>query len=440
MLGGEYYYVKDYEKAEAVCEKLMDKYKDNRRLRYLYADVLEAQEKYDEAMKQFNEIMNMANGDVKILMEMDDRRKRINPFIIERKKKRLEEDPEDIQARIDLCWAYIQSDMEKQAQEVFASMKEEKTPAFDYYNILSNLTYFTKDYKTGVEALKKLIEVIDELPQDSEKNKSRKKRKDEMYNRMAYFYQELNDDENAGKAYEKALEIAEDKTSVLTAMTQMAFRKEDYEKAREYSQRLIEEKPDSAYGHALLAYAYFYLRHDQEAYDMVNRSLDMDGSDIGLYVLKIRILLRNNAYEEAESVIEYLESFDLKDDPSVLYARGLLSETRDKDDQKAKEYYERSLEKIGDDGADYGMIDDLYYHLLCIIGETLDGNKKEDRDKMMEICEKGLSFNTHNKDLREYKGWLLLKDKQYEEALKIYEDLEKDENHTGYIDSQLDNM
>ena len=437
LLAGEYYYATEYEKAEKECERLLEKHKDSIRLRRLYADVLEAEEKYDEAVEQFNTIMRMANGEVKILADMSERRKRINPLIIERKKEYLMDHPEDVQAKIDLCWAYIQNDLNKEAIELFATMTEEETPAFDYYNLASNLTYLNKDYAKGTDAIKKLIIAIDELPEDSEKNISRKKRKDEMYGRMAYFYQELGDEDNMMKAYEKALEFAEDKGSTLAGMAQSAFRKENYEKAMEYAQRLVEEKPDSVYGYALLAWAHFYLHNDQEAFNAVSRALNMDGSDIGLYLLKIRILIRNNAFDEALNIIEYLESYDLKEDPSVLYARGLLCRQKDDDNEKAKEYFERSLEKIGDDGADYAMTDDIYLKLLYIEGETLNGKVKEDRDKMMEICDKGLSFNPKNKELLDYKGWLLMMDGQTQESLKIYLELEKDKDHSGYVDYQI---
>ena len=437
LLAAEYHHAGEYEKAQKECERLLEKHRDNIRLRRLYATVLEAQENYDGAVEQFNEISRMAGGEMKILMEMNERRKRINPFIIERKKEHLKDHPDDVQAKIDLCWAYLQSEMDKEAEEVFLTMTKEEMPAFDYYNILSNLTYYSKDYAGGIEALNDLISVIDELPEDSDKNISRKKRKDEMYNRMAYFYQEMGEKESAIKAYEKALEFAKDKGSVLASMAQMAFREGNYEKALEYAQRLVKEKPDSSYGYTLLTWAHFYLHNDQEAFDAVSRAIELDGSDIGMYILKIRILIRNSAFKEAEEIIAYLESYDLKEDPSVLYARGLLCREKDNDAQKAKEYYETALEKIGDRGADYAMTDDLYLRLLYIEGETLDGNVKEDREKMMEFAEKGLSFNPRNKELLEYKGWLLMKDNQIEESLKIYLELEKDEGHSGYIDYQI---
>ena len=159
--------------------------------------------------------------------------KRINPLIIERKKEHLKDHPEDVQAKIDLIWAYIQNDLTKEAEELFSSLTKEEMPAFDYYNIASNLTYFNKEYVKGIDAVENLIIAIDELPEDSEKNISRKKRKDEMYSRMAYFYQELGEQDKMAQAYEKALEFADDKGAVLTNMAQSAFRNENYEKALE---------------------------------------------------------------------------------------------------------------------------------------------------------------------------------------------------------------
>ena len=436
MLGREYYTSGDYEKAEELCKKQMERHKDVAKLRNFYADVLEVQKKYDDAMKEINAMMQMAEGDTRVLNDLNERRKKINPFIIENKKEILKEDPDNEQAKIDLCWAYLENERDEEAAEVFATMNKDNAPPFDYYNLLATLTYSSKDYRQGIEALEKLIEIIDELPEDSEKNISRKKRKGEMYGRMAYFYHMLEDDEAMLKTYDKALEVSENKAETLTSMTQMALMKEDYEKATEYAERLVKEKPDSAYGHNLLAYAYFYRHSDQEAYNTISRAIEMDGSDLGFFILKTRILIRNDAFEEAEKIIEYLDSCGLEEESSVLYVKGLLCERKD-DKDKANEYFWKALQKMEGFENNYEFTDDLYYRVLCIEGDTLNGNVKEDRDRMMDLCEKGLAHRPTNKNLLEYKGWLLLKEKNYAESLKIYLDLEKDENHSGYIDSQI---
>ncbi|MBR5755625.1 MAG: hypothetical protein IKX97_07400 [Erysipelotrichaceae bacterium] len=437
MLGKEYQLAKDYEKAEALYEKQKQYHDEDIRLHEFHADILEAQEEYDEAMKEINAMMGMAQGENGLLVELNERRQKISPFIIEAKLKALENDPDDDMAKIDLFWAYLENEQKDEAIGLFDTIDKDRIPAFDYYNMMATTAYFNQDYSHGVKALEKLIEAIDELPEDSEKNISRKKRKGEMYSRMAFFYQNLKDDDAVMKAYDKALEHAKDKAEILVSITQSCFMKEDYEKARDYARTLIAEKPDSVYGHNLLAYAHYYLHEDQEAYNMISRAIQMDGRDLGFYILKLRILIRNNAFEEAQEILDYLDSCSLENEASVLYAKGLLAEQKEEDREKVKDLYERSLHNMEGVENNYEFTDDLYYRILCIEGQTLDGNVEEDRKKMMELCEKGLSYRPTNKDLLEYKGWLLMKDRRYDESLKIYLDLAKDRDHSAYIDSQL---
>ena len=73
-------------------------------------------------------------------------------------------DAVSVQAKIDLIWAYIQNNLTKEAEELFSSLSKEEMPAFDYYNIASNLTYFNKEYVKGIDAVENLIIAIDELP------------------------------------------------------------------------------------------------------------------------------------------------------------------------------------------------------------------------------------------------------------------------------------
>ena len=437
MLGKEYLELKEYEKAEELCKVQLKIHGDVLRLKSHYADVLEAMGRYDDAVRQINEMMRMADGDNRILSELDQRRRQINVSIIADKEKQLEEKPDDEEIKIDLCWAYIENEKDEEGIALFRTVDEEKADAFNYYNLKSSMAYATKDYREGVEALKKVIEVIDTLPEDSEENIRRKKRKGEMYGRMGYFYYAMNDEENGNRAYEKAMEYSENKAETLTSLVQRSLMKEDFEKAEDYAGKLLQEKPDSPYGHALLAFARFYQNNDQGAYDAICQAIEMDGSDLSFYILKLRILIRNSAFEGAQQILDYLDACGLTKDTSVLYAKGLLAERRDGDKEKAKEYYRKSARQMEGFENNYEFADDLFYRLLSLEGETLNANVKEDRDRMMELAEKGLSVRPTNRDLLEYKGWLLIREKNYADALKIYLDLAKDEKHSAYVDSQV---
>ncbi len=437
MLGKEYLGCSEFEKAEALCRKQLEYHDDALRLKGHYADVLEAMGRYDDAVKQINEMMRMANGDNRILSDLDQRRRQINVSIISEKEKEIIEKPDDQEIKIDLCWAYIENEMDEQGIALFRTIDENRADAFNYYNLKSSMAYATKDYKEGVEALKKVIEVIDELPMDSDASIKRKKRKGEMYGRMGYYYYALNDDENAEKAYAKAMEFSKNRAEILTSLVQRCLMKEEYEKAQDYATRLLKEKPDSAYGLALLAFAYFYQKNDQDAYDAISQAIEMDGSDLSFFILKLRILIRNGAYAEARQIMDYLDSCGLSEDTSVLYVKGLLAERKDDDRQKAKEFYRKSVKQMEGFEDNYEFSDDLYYRLLSLEGETLNGNIKEERDRMMELARKGLSLRPGNRDLLEYKGWLLIKEGNYKDALEIYLDLAKEEDHSAYVDSQV---
>ena len=437
MLGKEYLRLNEFEKAEELCKAQLQRHRDVLRLKSHYADVLEAMGRYDDAVKQINEMMRMADGDNRILSELDQRRRQINISIIADKEKQLEEKPDDDEIKIDLCWAYIENEKDEEGITLFKTIDPEKADRFNYYNLKSSMAYATKDFKDGVEALKKVIEVIDTLPQDGEENIRRKKRKGEMYGCMGYFYYAMDDEENGDRAYEKAMAYSENKAEILTSLTQRSLMKEDYEKAEDYAKKLIAEKPDSAYGHALLAFARFYRHNDQEAFDAISQAIEMDGSDLSFFILKLRILIRNNAFDGAQQIMDYLDSCNLAEDTSVLYTKGLLMERRDGDKEKAKEYYRKSAKQMEGFENNFEFTDDLYYRLLSLEGEELNANVKEDRDRMMELAEKGLSARPGNKDLLEYKGWLLIREKNYKDALKIYLDLAKDKDHSAYVDSQI---
>ena len=437
MLAREYFNAGDLEKAQDICQQQLVRYRDDLSLKDLCAEVLGAAGKYSEAVKQINEMMRLAKGDNRLLNSLDERRKKINESLILQQEAQLKERPDDQQLKIDLCWSYIENGKDEEGIALFETIDSEKADQFNYYNLMSSMAYSSKDYEKGIGALKKLIEVIDSLDDDSEENITRKKRKGEMYGRIAYFAHLTGDDEATDRAYEKALEFSANKADVLTSMTQMSLMKDDYEKAKENALRLNKENPGSAYSMALLAYAHFYLHEDQEAFDVISRAIDADGRDLSFYILKIRILIRNNAFDAAQEIIDYLDSCGLSEDVSVLYVKGLMAERKENDKEKAKGFYRRSVEQIEGIEGGYEFTDDLYYRLLCLEGEILNGNEAADRETMMKLAEKGLAARPSNKDLLEYKAWLLMKGKQYDDSLKIYLDLAKDENHSGYIDSQI---
>ncbi len=434
----ELYRFKKYDEAEDLCKKLAVINPQYAQVTYIYANVLADTGRKEEGITKLNELMRAAGGDSQRLYELDRIRNEWAKDVIEEKKIYVAEHPEDEDAKADLAWAYLESDRDEEARDLALSINGEKAEPFNYNNLMASISMSFEWYNDALDYLHTLIEVIKNLPEDSdEETRKRKARLGEMYGRLGYVYYMMKDYDKSAEVYEKALGLAKDKSDLLTQLTQISFGKKDYEKAAEYAKKVTAERPDSYHGYFLLAYAYYKLHMDADAFEAVNRSLDYSKTDLGVYILKVRILIRNGGYDAAKEIIEFIDSNNLSEEPSVLFVKGLLKETEEKDSAEALKYYQKAEEALKDKADKVDFSDEMFYRMLCIVGDQSNANKKEDRDKMLEIADKGLACNPDHKGLLDYKAWLLTRAEQNEEALKIYLQLEKDPNHPVSVDEQI---
>ncbi|MBQ1826605.1 MAG: tetratricopeptide repeat protein, partial [Erysipelotrichaceae bacterium] len=431
----ELYQLGRYDEAQQLCEHFIVTNPEHGQLKYLYANVLAKKEKYDDAITQINDLMRNAGGNHQYLNELDQLRRQWNEKVIELKQQQMLTDPDDQQLKLDLGWAYLENDMYEKARDIVATVDREKADKFDYYNLSSAIAYTGKKYVQAIDALDNLIEVIQNLPQDGDaKTVKRKGRLGEMYGRKGSYMMAIDRPEDAMHYFELGLKSAKDKASILTSMIGASLNARDYLKAEKYARELILERSDAFHGYLFLAYSLFSQNRDPEAFDAVNHALNLS-LDLESFILKGRILIRNNALDEAQEVISFLEENNLRDDPAVLYLNGLLNQQKD-DAKTALEYYEKADAAI-ENSAIHPFTDDLYYQYLNLKGETLDARKEEDRKLMLEIAEKGLQADPHHYDLLDYKAWLLTRDRQYENALEIYRELLETPDHGPGIEAQI---
>lgn len=439
LMANELFQQEFYQQCSEQCSRFLEIDPTHQQFKWIYAHSLAKLGKYEDAITQLNELMRAAGGNSQTIADLNQTRQKWNVEVIEQKKRQLEEHPDDAEVIRDLAWAYLENEMIDEARKTVENLQQGSIEPFDYYNLMSNICFATGKKEEGMAHLDSLIEVIRELPEDGdEKTRKRKARLGEMYGRKGYYYYtEFKQMDKAMEAYENALETDNNRADTLTQLVQISLSEKDYEKAVEYGKRLTKESPDSYHGHLLLAYGYFYLHQDRDAYDSINRALDLNRSDLSTYILKIRILVRNNAFEEAQQIIQFLLDSNLQEDGSVMFCQGLMAEVRDGNYDEAIRLYENSIKALGDNLSSYSFSDELVYRLLCLRGEKLNGNIKEDRDIMMELAEKGLACNPKHRGLMDYKAWLLSKEKKYEESLAIYMELAQAKNHPASVDAHI---
>ncbi len=426
------------EECRAIAEEILNEKPGNNRMRWLYAHCLAKLGKYEEAVLEINELMRHAGGNQQQLYDLDQQRQKWNQNVIEEKKAFLRENPDDLDARLSLAWAYLENNEDEKAKALSAKLTEDNCDPFDYHNLMSNLCYYAEDYQGSIGHLDALIELIQNMKDDGTvRTRRRMSRLGEMYGRKGYNYFTLGDEKKAEECYKISLEESKEKAERLTELAEIYMGREQYEKAMTYCRELVKERPDSAHGFLILAFAAYYLNEDNEAFTAVNRALDLDGSNLDSYMLKVRILVRNEAYEEAEKIVAMLEDANLKEHPTVLFLRGLLYEYKERNSAEAIRSYEASLQAMEGNETAWEFSSVLIYRLLCLKGDTLNANKEEDRNLMLELCDRGLACEENHYGLRDYKAWLLVKAHRYEEALEIYFSLEKERNHGPAVESQI---
>lgn len=436
QLANAYLFQGQNENCETLCKEILE-HSENQRVKWILANCLGNQKRYKEAIEYIHELMNTSGGDQSLLYELNQKRMEWNVFLIEKYEAILEEDYDNHQNRVDLTWAYLQNDFIDKAYELSKTLDLKLMEPFDYYNLMSNIHIAKEKYEEAIPFIDSLLTVLENMEDDgTKKTKKRLRRYPEILNRKGFCLLQLNRDEEGMKVYDQALRVSNGDPDILTRVCQIAMSKQKYEQAQDYAKRLIDVNPQAYHGYLLLAFALFYQHYDQEAFQYCNQSIDMYSGDLEAYILKVRILARNQGYQGAHEILSFLESNGLENDVQILFCKGLLKEYEEEDEKGALVYYQKAAKQIKTVGM-YNFAAEMYYRMLWIQGSLLNVNKDKDYKVLLSLANKGLKENERHYGLKDYKAWLLLRRNKYKQALKIYKDLETYPNHTADVETQI---
>ncbi|MCR5066552.1 MAG: tetratricopeptide repeat protein [Erysipelotrichaceae bacterium] len=424
------------EECFSLIEQLKETEPDNAVLRWNEANCLFASGKHQDAVEILNSLLRESGANAQMQYDINEKRKEWNVTLIEELKQQLAEEPGNDSVRSNLGWAYLENDMNDLAREVIDDISESYEDRFDYYNINSSLAMTLEEYEKAIPLLENLQKVASELPEDSEKNISRRRRIGEIWMRLGYCYHALKRQDEAMKAFNEALQYPQHKAEALTHLARISLSDHKYDEVVDYCRQLIREYPSGYQGYLLMATALFRQYNDREAYNAINHALDLCRSDVSVYSMKARILIRNDGLDGAKEIINFLIENGLSEDPTVLFVQGLLKE-QEKDREAALSFYEKSLDALNGNEEYYEYGAELLYNYLCLKGEKLDASKPEDRQLMLEIADRGLKCHERHYGLLDYKAWVLMKMKEHQKAKEIYERLLEYPSHSAEVEYSL---
>lgn len=429
-LAGDYLYTENYDKGLELCESLLKVHEDDLALMRIQAQCYAGLENYQKASDIVNEMTKLCAGDATMRGELNELRKDWNEKLIEQYEQKMQETSCTQEEILSYAWACLQNDHYEKADKASELLEYRMPDPFSYHNLLGAVADMMDRVEEAMLQNDLLIEVIRNMkPDGTKKTADRIGRLAEMLQRSASYEIRRNDYEKANRKILEALNAKPGNAEILTYAVQMYIAMKEYEKAGMAADQLTEVLPDSHHSWLLKAAAYTELSRDAEAFDAVNRAMDYNSSELYAYILKLRILIRNNAWEAAEDLVKFLNDNGIEDNEMMLWARARIAFRRDQKAEEALAFYRQADAKIAEEKPSWAG--DFYWEMAACLADVKDAQKDYSRNDIIAVLDKGLEKDPDSLRLMDYKAWLIAKDGRTEEAIALYRTIEE----KGYVNT-----
>lgn len=426
-----------WSEGEAYTRRALVLRPDSVQAKQMLASCLANQGQYEDAKKLIFQLMDAAGGDQKRIYELRRSIQAWNEELIQKLETQIQDTPDQMALQVKLAWCYLQNDKNTEALRLCQSIDPDYEDQYDYHNLYAKVTYYLGDYAAALPHLQETEKILQTMkPDGTEQTASRLSTLPENLQMQGSCLINMGCSEEAVQKYEQALELAPENPEVLTHMGRLLCSVGDLNRAAEIFEKLTNILPEAYHGFYLLSQTLFDLGRDRDAFEAVNRALSLEGGDLGVYLLKMRILLRNGAWEGVRSILDFLREHGITDEINTVWCEAQLLEQGENNKEQALELY-RTLAVRVENGEPLEDASKLYFRLLCLEAENLDAGKSEDRAKMLELAEKGLSHNANDFPCLDYKAWLLKRDGKRAEALDIYHRLEAVPRRSMNVEEEL---
>ena len=426
-----------WEEAEETTRKILRLYPEHWQAKRLLAECLAKQGRYEDAKELIYELMRAAGGDQMQVHQLSEALQNWNEILIRQGEEQLRLHPEDSDNALKLAWSYLQNDKMDDALRAGQAADPTMEDQYSYYNLHGKLRYSRKEFDLALEHLQKLEAILRDMkPDGTEETAKRLLRLPEVMQLEGSCMMQLGQTAKARETYRQALELAPEEPEILTHTVQLLYSEGEYEESLPLLDRLIRLLPGAYHAYLLLALNLYELGRDRDAFEAVNRALELEGSDLNVYTLKMRILLRNGAWAEVLSILDFLEENEVGDELSVVWCRAQLTEGEERNLAKALEQYQ-AIAKRMEAGEPLPWASQVYYRIAVLMGNQRDAGKKADRDELLAILDKALAQNKNDMDCLDFKAWLLKRGGQTQEALELYLQLEAHPRHPLSVEHNL---
>ncbi len=337
-------------------------------------------------------------------------------------EQKLSEGTLTIKESIDYAWSCLQSDQTQKAKELSDPLEtDDLAEKCDLQNLRSKLYSNLDDCEGALKHAEEWEKAVIALPEgETEEEKKRKNKLDDIYYVQAHTLAKM---ERFDEAFEKAaqsIETGPQRRSECHDLRRMILRrKKDFVGALHEAEAMAEAKPGS-WTYFVLGTEQYDMGRLQDAFNSFGESLEYT-LELECYIYRIRILCDVEQYEGAQSIIDFLDSHEIKAD-SLSYCKARMLEGKGEKEEALKLYYE-IIANIEKNESDVNFPYEVYYR----VAELERENKTI--DEVLETVNKGLEYKDNYYDLLYLKTTLLENKGMQEEAIKIYDKI--DEEYPG---------
>ena len=379
------------EEAEALCLRALQAVPGCAPAKMFLSRCKSQQGAYDEAKELLIELLRECGGDPIVMEYYMKQLKELNEQLIPQREARMAEEPEDADNLLELAWCYFQNGREADAVEIAGRISADCEDSYKYHNLMGKLQFNQLNYAEALEHLQLLEAVIRQLPDDgTAETRKRRERLPEVIQLQGTCLMQMGENAQAREKLKEALALAPDDLDNIQIMGKVLYAAGEHEYAVEILERANALSPSNWHINLLKALSLFRLYRDRDAYDAISVGISSQVKDMSLYLIKLQILLRNQVWNEVHETLEMLEASGVEDDLSLDFVKAQLTELEQKDEKAAFAQYQKIARRVeAGENILWGSI--LYYRMACLMSESMDMDREEDRELLMVMLDKGLA-------------------------------------------------
>lgn len=411
------------EEAQRLSSHILESKPEQVDAKAIYAKCLAAQGQYHEAKEYAYEVIHASEDNPALMEHVTQLLKVWNEQLIEQREATYAKTPEDTENTIELVWCYAQNNRDDEAMALAQKIDPNYDDAFAYHNLMGKLYHNSENFSEALPHFQAVVTILQNMTDDGTKEtKKRLARLPEMLQVQGNCLMRLGRTAEAKEKLAQALALSPQNTEVLLLTGKILFSTEDYPDAVEIFRQLLQLSPGSWYAELLMAMCLYRMHQDREAFDAVNRAIAIQEHDLGLYIIKMQILTRNEMYAEVHEILNFLKESGAPETIATEFIRAELTELEKKDIKGALQQY-RALQKRVEAGEELMWSAELYGRLAVLTGNQLDLQKEGNRKNVLNLVDKGLAFYGQDTDLLDYKAWILKQSGLQQEAIEMYQAL-----------------